>query len=136
MPLNLQVKLLRAIQEREVLAVGAERPTKVNVRIITSTNKDLSAAVRDGAFREDLFYRIQVFPITVPPLRERRDDIPLLAQPFLQQSARRMHKEIRRFLPAPMQKLLVYSWLGNVLDLQTVIEKVIVLTNHDMSPHD
>jgi two-component system response regulator GlrR len=136
MPLNLQVKLLRAIQEREVMAVGAERPTKVNVRIITSTNKDLSAAVRAGAFREDLYYRIQVFPITVPPLRERRDDIPLLAQHFLQQSARRMHKEIRGFLPAAMQKLMLYSWPGNVRELENVIEKVVVLTNQDMITPD
>jgi two-component system response regulator GlrR len=136
MPLNLQVKLLRAIQEREVLAVGAERPTKVNVRIITSTNKDLSAAVRAGAFREDLYYRIQVFPITVPPLRERRDDIPLLAQHFLQQSAQRMHKEIRGFLPAAMQKLMLYSWPGNVRELENAIEKVVVLTNQDMITPD
>ena len=136
MPLNLQVKLLRAIQEREVMAVGAERPTKVNVRIITSTNKDLSAAVRAGAFREDLYYRIQVFPITVPPLRERRDDIPLLAQHFLQQSARRMHKEIRGFLPAAMQKLMLHSWPGNVRELENVIEKVVVLTNQDMITPD
>jgi two-component system, NtrC family, response regulator GlrR len=132
MPLNLQVKLLRAIQEREVLAVGSERPTKVNVRIITSTNKDLSAAVRAGSFREDLYYRIQVFPITVPPLRERRDDIPLLAQHFLQQSAQRMHKEIRGFLPAAMQKLMLYSWPGNVRELENTIEKVVVLSNQDM----
>ena len=136
MPLNLQVKLLRAIQEREVMAVGAERPTKVNVRIITSTNKDLSAAVRAGAFREDLYYRIQVFPITVPPLRERRDDIPLLAQHFLQQSARRMHKEIRGFLPAAMQKLMLHSWPGNVRELENVIEKEVVLTNQDMITPD
>ncbi|HZC67637.1 MAG TPA: sigma-54 dependent transcriptional regulator [Nitrospirales bacterium] len=136
MPLNLQVKLLRAIQEREVLAVGAERPTKVNVRIITSTNKDLSAAVRAGTFREDLFYRIQVFPITVPPLRERRDDIPLLAQYFLQQSARRMHKEIRGFLPAAMQKLMLYSWPGNVRELENSIEKAVVLSSQDMITPD
>jgi len=136
MPLNLQVKLLRAIQEREVLAVGAERPTKVNVRIITSTNKDLSAAVRDGTFREDLFYRIQVFPITVPPLRERRDDIPLLAQHFLQQSGRRMHKEIRGILPAAMQRLMLYSWPGNVRELENAIEKAVVLSNQDMITPD
>ncbi len=136
MPLNLQVKLLRAIQEREVQAVGAERPTKVNVRIITSTNKDLGAAVRAGTFREDLYYRIQVFPITIPPLRERRDDIPLLAQHFLQQSAKRMHKEIRGFLPAAMQKLMLYSWPGNVRELENTIEKVVVLSSQDMITPD
>src|SRR5713101_4555075 len=136
MPLTLQVKLLRAIQEREVLEVGAERPSKVDVRFITSTNKDLSAAVRAGTFREDLFYRIQVFPITIPPLRERRDDIPLLAQHFLQQSARRMHKEIRGFLPAAMQKLMLYSWPGNVRELENTIEKEVVLSNQDMITPD
>jgi len=136
MPLNLQVKVLRAIQEREVQAVGAERPTKVNVRIITSTNKDLGAAVRAGTFREDLYYRIQVFPITIPPLRERRDDIPLLAQHFLQQSAKRMHKEIRGFLPAAMQKLMLYSWPGNVRELENTIEKVVVLSSQDMITPD
>jgi len=136
MPLNLQVKILRAIQEREVQAVGAERPTKVNVRIITSTNKDLGAAVRAGTFREDLYYRIQVFPITIPPLRERRDDIPLLAQHFLQQSAKRMHKEIRGFLPAAMQKLMLYSWPGNVRELENTIEKVVVLSSQDMITPD
>src|SRR3989454_1153645 len=136
MPLNLQVKLLRAIQEREVQAVGAERPTKVNVRIITSTNKDLSAAVRAGTFREDLFYRIQVFPITIPPLRERRDDIPLLAQHFLQQSALRMHKEIRGFLPAAMQRLMLYSWPGHVRELENAIEKAVVLSNQDIITPD
>src|SRR3989442_1110919 len=136
MPLNLQVKLLRAIQEREVQAVGAERPTKVNVRIITSTNKDLSAAVRAGTFREDLFYRIQVFPITIPPLRERRDDIPLLAQHFLQQSALRMHKKIRGFLPPTMQKLMLYSWPRNRPELENMIEKAVVLTSQDMITPD
>ncbi len=136
MPLNLQVKLLRAIQEREVLAVGAERPTKVNVRIITSTNKELSAAVRAGTFREDLYYRIQVFPITVPPLHERRDDIPLLAQHFLQQSARLMQKEIRGFLPEAMQKLMLYSWPGNVRELENAIEKAVVLSSQDMITPD
>src|SRR2546430_9785671 len=136
MPLTLQVKLLRAIQEREVLEVGAERPTKVNVRIITSTNKDLSAAVRAGSFREDLYYRIQVFPITVPPLRERRDDIPLLAQHFPQQSAQRMHQEIRGVLPAAMPKLMLYSWAGNVRELGNTIQKVVVLSNQDMITPD
>jgi len=136
MPLTLQVKLLRAIQEREVLEVGAERPSKVDVRFITSTNKDLSAGVRAGTFREDLFYRIQVFPITMPPLRERRDDIPFLAQHFLQQSARRMQKEIRGFLPEAMQKLMLHSWPGNIRELENVVEKAVVLSSQDMITPD
>jgi len=136
MPLTLQVKLLRAIQEREVQEVGAERPCKVDVRFIASTNRDLSAAVRAGAFREDLYYRIQVFPITIPPLRERRDDIPFLAQHFLQQSARRMQKEIRGFLPEAMQKLTLHHWPGNIRELENAVEKAVVLSSQDMITPD
>jgi len=136
MPLTLQVKLLRAIQEREVQEVGAERPCKVDVRFIASTNRDLSAAVRAGAFREDLYYRIHVFPITIPPLRERRDDIPFLAQHFLQQSARRMQKEIRGFLPEAMQKLTLHHWPGNIRELENAVEKAVVLSSQDMITPD
>ncbi len=136
MPLTLQVKLLRAIQEREVQEVGAERPSKVDVRFIASTNRDLSAAVRAGAFREDLYYRIHVFPITIPPLRERRDDIPFLAQHFLQQSARRMQKEIRGFLPEAMQKLTLHHWPGNIRELENAVEKAVVLSSQDMITPD
>ncbi len=136
MPLALQVKLLRALQEREVVEVGAERPTKVDVRIITSTNKDLEQAVRAGAFREDLYYRIQVVPLVVPPLRERRDDIPPLAQHFLKQSVGRMHKDIRGFLPEAMQMLMRYHWPGNVRELENTIEKAVVLSSQDMITAD
>lgn len=136
MPLALQVKLLRAIQEREVLEVGSERPTKIDVRIITSTNKDLEQAVRAGTFREDLYYRIQVIPLVVPPLRERRDDIPPLAQHFLKRSAGRMHKNIRGFLPEAMQQLMLYQWPGNVRELENAIEKAVVLSTQDMITAD
>lgn len=136
MPFSLQAKLLRAIQEREVRAVGAESATKVDVRIITATNKDLAQAVQNGTFREDLFYRIQVVPLTVPPLRERRDDIPLLAQHFLHESARRMDKNIRGFLPDAMQKLMLHPWPGNVRELENVIEKAVVMATGDVITAD
>ncbi len=132
MPLALQVKILRAIQEREVMEVGATRATKVDVRIITATNKDLEQAVRAGTFREDLYYRIQVVPLTVPPLRERPEDIPLLAQHFLQQSGRRMNKQVRGFLPEAIQKLMCHPWPGNVRELENVIEKAVILSTQDM----
>ncbi|TAL12242.1 MAG: sigma-54-dependent Fis family transcriptional regulator [Nitrospirae bacterium] len=136
MPLALQVKLLRALQEHEVVEVGAERPTKIDVRIITSTNRDLEQAVRAGTFREDLYYRIQVVPLVVPPLRERRDDIPPLAQHFLKQIAGRMHKNIRGFLPEAMQQLMLHHWPGNVRELENAIEKAVVLSTQDMITAD
>ena len=128
MPLALQVKLLRALEEREVHPVGADRSIKIDVRIIAATNKDLGQAVRDGRFREDLFYRIQVVPLTILPLRDRRDDIPPLAQHFLQQSARRMNKDVRGFLPDAMQKLMLHSWPGNVRELENVIENAVIMS--------
>jgi len=132
MPLPMQVKLLRAIQEREVKEVGADYSTKVDVRIIAASNKDLGEAVRLGTFRNDLYYRIQVVPLTIPPLRERRDDIPLLAQHFLKQSNRRMNKDIRGFTPSAMQKLMLYPWPGNVRELENTVEKAVVMTRQDM----
>jgi len=135
-PLALQVKLLRVLQEREVQEVGSEHPTRVDVRIITATNKDLEQAVRTGAFREDLYYRIQVVPLKVPPLRERRDDIPLLAQHFLKQSAQRMKKDIRGLLPDTMQRLMLYPWPGNVRELENMIEKAVIMSMQDMITAD
>lgn len=136
MPLAMQVKLLRALQEHEVREVGADRPTKVDVRIVAAANKDLEQAVKAGTFREDLYYRIQVVPLVVAPLRERRDDIPLLAQHFLKQSTVRMHKDIRGFLPEAMQKLMLYSWPGNIRELENTIEKAVVLSTQDMITTD
>lgn len=136
MPPAVQVKMLRALQTREVLEVGATRPVKVNVRIITATNKDLAQAVRAGTFREDLFYRIQVIPLTVPPLRARREDIPLLAQVFLRQSVERAGKIVRGFTPEAMQKLLGYHWPGNVRELEHAIEKAVILSPREMITAD
>jgi two-component system response regulator GlrR len=136
MPPSVQVKMLRVLQTREVLEVGGTRPVKVDVRIITATNKDLAQAVKVGTFREDLFYRIQVIPLTVPPLRARRDDIPLLAQIFLRQSIERAGKVVRGFMPDAMQKLMAYHWPGNVRELEHAVEKAVILSPRDMITAD
>ncbi len=136
MPLSMQVKLLRAVQEREIREVGADHSVKVDVRIVAATNKDLGEAVKAGNFRNDLYYRISVVPLSIPPLRERRDDIPLLAQHFLKLSAKRVNKDIRGFTPAAMQRLMVYTWPGNVRELENAIEKAVVMTRQDMITPD
>jgi two-component system response regulator GlrR len=136
MPLPMQVKLLRAVQEREVREVGADYVTKVDVRIIAATNKDLGEAVKAGTFRHDLYYRISVVPLTIPPLRERKDDIPLLGQHFLRQSAKRANKDVRGFTSAAMHRLMVYPWPGNVRELENAIEKAVVMSRQDMITPD
>jgi two-component system response regulator GlrR len=136
MPLSMQVKLLRAVQEREVREVGSETTTKIDVRIIAATNKDLGEAVKNGSFRNDLFYRISVVPLFIPPLRDRRDDIPLLAQHFLTASAKRANKDLRGFTPAALNRLLTHPWPGNVRELENVIEKASVMTRQDMITPD
>ena len=135
-PLSMQVKLLRAVQEREVREVGSEISTKIDVRIITATNKDLGEAVKNGSFRNDLYYRISVVPLFLPPLRDRRDDIPLLAQHFLTASAKRANKELRGFTPAALNRLLTHPWPGNVRELENVVEKATVMTRQDMITPD
>jgi two-component system response regulator GlrR len=136
MPLSMQAKLLRAVQEREVREVGAETTTKVDVRIIAATNKDLGEAVKHGRFRNDLYYRISVVTLFIPPLRDRRDDIPLLAQHFLKLSAARANKEMKGFTPAALHRLMVNPWLGNVRELENVIEKAVVMSRQDMITPD
>ncbi len=127
MPPATQVKLLRVLQEKEFERVGSSATVKVDVRIISATNKDLNHAVKAGNFREDLYYRLNVVLIQVPPLRERLEDLPPLALHFLQEYATRCHKEINRVAPDAMQLLTSHRWPGNVRELQNVIERSLVL---------
>ena len=127
LPLETQVKLLRVLQEREFEPVGSNRTVRVNVRVIAATNRDLQEAVRTGRFRPDLFYRLNVFPIEVPPLRERRADIPDLIMFFLSRFSRNLGKRISTVAPETLQHLTAYEWPGNVRELQNVIERAVVL---------
>jgi len=129
MPLDLQSKLLRVLQDREIERIGSTRTIKVDVRVLAATNRDLAKEVREGRFREDLFYRLNVFPITVPPLRERRDDIPILAQHYLSYYNKKIGKHVDKILPETMQAFMGYSWPGNVREIMNVIEQA-VITSH------
>jgi DNA-binding NtrC family response regulator len=122
-----QVALLRVLQEREFERVGGGRPIRVDVRVIAATNRDLKTAVANRTFRTDLFYRLNVFPVEVPPLRERKDDIPLLVRHFTQQFAKRMNKVIDTISSATMDVLRRYHWPGNIRELQNVIERSVIL---------
>jgi two-component system response regulator PilR (NtrC family) len=126
-PQTLQVKLLRAIQEREIRRVGEAKDTKVDVRLIAASNRDLERAVQEGFLREDLFYRLNVIPIHLPALRERREDIPLLVDHFIQKFSAELGKEVRRVSPEAMSVLEQYPWPGNIRELENVIERAIVL---------
>ncbi len=127
MPYALQGKLLRVLQEREIQRVGGTAPIPVDIRVMTATNKDLERAVRDGEFRQDLFYRVSAFPIAIPPLRERREDIPLLARHFLESHAERAGKSISGISTAALRLLLQYDWPGNVRELENAIERAVLL---------
>jgi DNA-binding NtrC family response regulator len=131
LPPAAQVKLLRAIQEGEVEPVGARKPVKVDVRIMSATNRDLIADVKDGRFREDLFYRLHVFPITVPPLRERPEDIPELTRHFLARFAAEEGKRISRIKAEALSLLTCYRWPGNVRQLENAIFRAVVLAESD-----
>jgi Nif-specific regulatory protein len=124
-----QVKLLRVLQEREYQRVGSNRDLKANVRIITATNRNLEEAVASGTFRQDLYYRINVFPIVLPPLRERRDDILLLADHFVERCARKMGKDVRRISTPAINMMVVYHWPGNVRELENCIERAVLLSS-------
>ncbi len=128
LPPDTQVALLRVLQEREFERVGGTQPIRVDVRVVTATNRDLSAAVANGSFREDLFYRLNVFPIEVPPLRERTDDILMLVEYFVQRYATRAGKDIRSIDKKTLDLLQAYDWPGNIRELQNVIERSVILS--------
>ena len=130
-PPNLQAKLLPVLQEREFERVGGSKPIKVNVRILATSNRDLLRCVEQGSFRADLYYRLNVFPIHVPPLRERGEEIPILAESFLRLSARRSGIRILGFSPQAMHALRSYRWPGNVRELQNTIERAVILSEND-----
>lgn len=128
LPLDTQVKLLRVLQEQEFEPVGSSRTIKINVRIVAATNRDLENGVKSGTFRSDLYYRLNVIPLRVPSLRERKADIPEMAQAFLQQSAERMGKQVQLVTRETMRRLMDYAWPGNIRELQNVIERGVVLS--------
>ncbi len=131
MSLGMQVKLLRVLQEREISRVGGEEVIKVDVRVIAATNRDLIQDMEEGRFREDLYYRLNVVTLHVPPLREREEDIPLLAQHFLGMFAEKNHKKIRNITPQAMDRMLKYGWPGNVRELMNAIERAVVLARSE-----
>src|SRR5688572_13877772 len=124
---TIQAKLLRALQEREIRRVGGERTIKVNTRVVTATNRDLRAAVDAGTFREDLYFRLGAFVITIPPLRDRREDIPPMVHEFVRRAATRMGKDVRTVSAEAMTLLVRYSWPGNVRELEHAIERAVIL---------
>jgi transcriptional regulator with GAF, ATPase, and Fis domain len=125
--LDLQSKLLRALQERAIDRVGGLRPVPIDVRVLAATNVNLKAAVRDREFREDLFYRLNVVPVHVPPLRERREDIPLLIEHFVRKVARECRRDVRGVSAGALDVLVRYDWPGNVRELENVIHRAVVL---------
>jgi len=129
--LELQPKLLRAVQEREFERLGSARTIQVDVRMIAATHRNLPAMIHDHQFREDLFYRLNVFPIYIPPLRERREDIPLLVRSFVWRLSRRMQKTIRSIPESAMNALVNADWRGNVRELENFVERCVILTQSD-----
>jgi transcriptional regulator with GAF, ATPase, and Fis domain len=129
LPPESQGKLLRVLQERELERLGSPKRIKVNVRVIAATNRDLAKAVAEGRFREDLYYRLNVFPITAPPLRERREDVPLLVWAFVDEFSKAMGKPIEAIAKASLRALQAYDWPGNVRELRNVIERAMILAN-------
>ncbi len=132
----LQIKLLRVLQEREIKPIGGTKSIKINVRVIVASNVDLQKAVNEGTFREDLFYRIHVVPIYIPPLRERKEDIPLLATYFVTEFCEVLKKDIKGFTPAALQRMLLYDWPGNIRELQNKIEHAVIMTNNTLITPD
>jgi two-component system response regulator GlrR len=131
MPLSIQAKLLRVLQERQFYPLGSDKSVEVNVRIIVATQKDLEKEVQEGIFREDLFYRIHVIPLYLPPLRERKEDIPPLVDHFLKKFTQKMKKEVKGIAPMAMQRLMLHEWPGNIRELENTIEYAVAMTQVD-----
>jgi transcriptional regulator with GAF, ATPase, and Fis domain len=129
--LAMQSKLLRVIQEREFTPVGGTKLKKVDIRLIAATNRDLQEKIKEGTFREDLFYRLNIVPIQLPPLRERQEDIPFLAQHFLIKYCQEMAKNPKRISPAVMEMFLRYSWPGNIRELENIIERAVIMSDEE-----
>jgi len=135
--ISLQAKILRALQEREFERVGGAQPIRVNIRLIAATHKDLARAMKDGSFREDLFYRLSVIPLRIPPLRERKEDIPYLAEHFLKKYSQENAKSIRGLSPEAVKVLWAYDWPGNVRELENCMERAVVMAEFDrIQPSD
>jgi two-component system response regulator HydG len=131
MSLAMQVKLLRVIQERELTRVGGEDVIPVDVRLVAATNKDLLREIEAGRFRDDLYYRLNVVTLNIPPLRQRREDVPLLAQHFLKRFSEKNRKQIKGLTPQAMDRLLKYEWPGNVRELMNAVERGVVLSRSE-----
>jgi formate hydrogenlyase transcriptional activator len=127
-PLEIQPKLLRALQEREFERLGSTQTKRVDLRLIAATNRDLDKMIEERQFRSDLYYRLNVFPIRIPPLRERPEDIPLLVRYFAQKYARRMEKHIESIPASAIQKLTEWHWPGNIRELENFVERAVILT--------
>jgi two-component system response regulator GlrR len=134
LPLATQAKLLRILQERQCYPLGSENAVDVDVRVIVATNKDLEELVSQGLFREDLFYRIHVIPILLPPLRERKEDIPLLVEHFLRKFSQKMKKSVDGLTSMAMQRLMTYEWPGNVRELENTLEFAVAMTRENIIP--
>jgi formate hydrogenlyase transcriptional activator len=131
LPAETQIALLRVLQEREVERVGGSQPIATDVRVLAATNRDLNAAVNSRSFRQDLFYRLNVFPIEIPPLRERSDDIPVLLEYLVERYAKKAGKRIVKISKKTLELFQAYAWPGNIRELQNVIERAVVLSDGD-----
>ena len=135
-PPPMQGKLLKAIEDREFYPLGAQKTVKVDIRIISASNKDIEKEVEEGRFRRDLLYRIRVIPIWMPPLRERKEDIPLLVEHFLEKTSAKVNKKIRDITPQALKKIMTYSWPGNVRELENAIECAAVMARGEVIQDD